>query len=285
MHTAIHLLRCKAEPLPQGDAFAKEMTAVEVITESFLARPTSRVRRGSIWHIGNSQVQDGVIFFALGREAVLSAPEFDEKLREFREVEKRQAPFTVGVFDPRDQTVGILIRQGVSLNAHEVAGKLETLLEEPGIARNANRRIRVDYIPDPTGFIEAIETAFRVTRFEFSFTLPNPPKDEKYVQRPLKDFAKRARASEGKASVKGDDLDRGEVAELATAVAAAGDDASANVQMKPGQKIQRKRLRMNALREALDISDSESLAGAITDTMRRAFDRVSERYFDRTENE
>jgi len=284
MHTAIHLLRCKAEPLPQADAFADELTAVEVLSRSFLARPTSRVRRGSVWHIGNSRRQDDVIFFALGREAVLNAPEFDDKLREFREVEKRQAPFTVGVFDPRDQTVGIIIRQGVSLNAHEVAGKLETLLEEPGIARDANRRIKVDYISDPTGFIEAIETAYRVTRFEFSFSLPNPPKAEKYVQRPLKDFAKRAGATEGKASVKGEDLDRGEVSDVATAVAAAGDDASANVQMKPGQKIQRKRLRMNSLREALKFDDTESVAEAITNTMRKAFDRVSERYRDRSDD-
>lgn len=282
MSSAIHLLRCKAEPLPQADAFASDLKPSEVIIRSFLARPTSRVRRGSVWHIGNSEHKGGVVFFALGREAVLNAPEFDDKLKEFREVEQKQAPFTVGVFDPRNQTIGVLIRQGVSLNAHEVAGKLQTLLEQPGIAREANRRIRVDFVPDPTGFIEVLEKAHRVTRFEFSFTLPNPPKDEKYVQRPLKDFAMRADATEGKASVKGDSLDKNELVQMAAAVAAAGDDASANVQMKKGQKIQRKRLRMNAIRESLDLEDNESLSDTIVSTMRKAFEEISRRYRERS---
>lgn len=236
MHT-IHLLRCKAELLPQGDAFAETKSAIDVLTASFLARPTSKVRRGSVWHIGNSETQGDVIFFALGREAILKSPEFDESLKEFREVEKRHAPFTVGVFDPRDQTVGILIRPGVSMNAKEVAQKLETLLEEAGFARLANRRVRVDFIPDPTGFIEAVTNAYRITRFEFSFTLPNPPKDEKYIQRPLKEFAGRAGATEGKTSIKGDNLDKEEIIEVAAAVAVAGDDASANIQARPGGKI------------------------------------------------
>lgn len=280
MH-AIHLLRCKAELLPQSDAFAEDMSPVEVLSRSFLARPTSKVRRNSIWHIGNSEQKDDIIYFALGREAVLNSPEFDEGLREFREVEKRHAPFTLGVFDPRDQTVGVLIRQGVSLSAREVAQKLETLLEEAGIARRANRRVRVDFIPDPTGFIEAISNAHRVTRFEFSFTLPNPPRDEKYIQRPLKEFAGRAGATEGKTSIKGDDLDKEEIIEVAAAVAVAGDDASANIQAKPGQKIQRKRLSVNALRESVDVG-SDTIAQSILKAMRKSFDSVREKFAERS---
>lgn len=280
MHS-IHLLRCKAELLPQVDAFAVEMSAIDVLSKSFLARPTSKVSRGSVWHIGNSERKGEVVYFALGREAVLNAPEFDEKLKEFREVEKRQAPFTVGVFDPRDQTIGILVRQGVSLSAKEVAQKLETLLEEAGFARQANRRVRVDFIPDPTGFIEAVANAHRVTRFEFSFTLPNPPKDEKYIQRPLKDFASRAGATEGKASIKGDDLDKNEIIEVAAAVAIAGDDASANIQARPGQKILRKRLSVNALNEQVDIA-SDGVAQSILKAMRRSFESVRERFAERS---
>ena len=227
--SAIHLLRCKAEQLPQADAFTKDLTAIEVIESSLLERPTTSVRRGSIWHVGNAtRGPEGSITFALGREAVLTAPQFDEKLKEFTEVEQKQAPFTVGVFDRDTQTVGVLIRPGVSLNAREVASKLEALLESTGIARRANRRISVDFIPDPTGFIESIRKCYRITRFEFSFTLPNPPDDDKYIQRPLKDFAQRAHATEGKASVKGESLDKNEVIDVATAVAASGDDATAN---------------------------------------------------------
>ncbi|HQV03844.1 MULTISPECIES: hypothetical protein [unclassified Novosphingobium] len=277
--TAIHLLRCKAEPLPQGDAFSEEMSAVDVLIKSFLARPTASVRRNSTWHIGNTvESKAGWITFALGREAVLLAPQFDEKLREFKEVEQAHAPFTVGVFDPRDQTIGILIRPGVSLNAREVAAKIEALLESAGVARRANRQVRVDFIPDPTGFIESIRSAHRITRFEFSFTLPNPPDDNKYIQRPLKEFAAKAGAVEGKAAFKGDNLDKDEIEEVSIAVAASGDDATANIQSSPRAPIVRKRLSVNALREAIESTELTGKIGgigaAIHQAMRRAYSNL-----------
>lgn len=274
-NSAIHLLRCKAERLPQGDAFADEMTAVEVLQKSFLERPTAKVSRGSIWHIGNTRpTEGGALSFALGRDAVLKAQQFDEGKREFREIEQRHAPFTFGVFDPRDQTVGVLIRQGVSLSAREVADKIEALLESAGFARAANRRISVDFIADPTGFAEILRIAYRVTRFEFSFSLPNPPDDEKYIQRPLKKFAEEAGATEGKASVRGDQLEPERLIELAGAIAATGDDATANVQMKAGSPIIRKRLGANSVREPVEGEGDESVARVILDAMRRAYAAV-----------
>jgi hypothetical protein len=196
------------------------------------------------------------------------APQFDEKLREFREVEQTHAPFTVGV----------LIRPGVSLSAREVATKIEALLESAGVARRANRRINVDFIPDPTGFIDSIRNAHRITRFEFSFTLPNPPDDNKYIQRPLKEFAAKAGAVEGKAAFKGESLDKDEIEEVSLAVAASGDDATANIQSSPRAPIVRKRLSVNALREAIDSGDLTNKIGgigaAIQEAMRRAYSNL-----------
>jgi hypothetical protein len=279
----IHLLRCKAESLPQRDAFAVDAKPADVIVRSFLARPTAKVPRGSTWHIGNAEVMpNATVYFALGREAILRSSEFDEELRDFKEVEQKHAPFTVGVFDPSDQTIGVVVRPGVSLSAREIASKLEILLAEPGIARQANRKISVDYISDPTGFIEAIESAHRVTRFEFSFTLPNPPKDEKYIQRPMKEFAERADATEGKASIKGDNLDKEEISEIAAAIAASGDDAVASLQMTPKAKITRKRLRLSAIREDVDLLAADSVAVSILQSMQSAFEGVRDLYRDRS---
>jgi hypothetical protein len=89
MVTSVFLLRCKAEPRRQTDAFANELSPSEVLVESFLARPTARVPRGSVWHIGNtSRLAGGAVFFALGREVIVKAHEFDNSLREFREIEQ-----------------------------------------------------------------------------------------------------------------------------------------------------------------------------------------------------
>lgn len=248
--TSIFLLRCKAEPRAQMDAFADKEDPSDIIAESFLARPTARVPRGAIWHIGNtSKIRDNAVFFALGREVVVRAQEFDDGLKEFREVEQSQAPFTVGVYDRRSQVAGILVKQGVSMNARELAYKVTILLEEAGIARRNNREIVVDYIPDPDGFIKSLETAFRITRFEFEFTPPNPPGDNKYIRQPLKSFAQRTGAVEGRVSVKGPALNGPELAELARDIAAAGDNAVATIQVSEKSPLERKSLNVNPLRE------------------------------------
>jgi len=274
--TSIFLLRCKAEPRRQTDAFAEEDDPSLIVAQSFLARPTARVPRGAVWHIGNtSEMRGGAIFFALGREVVVRAHEFDNRLREFREIEQSQAPFTVGVYDPKTQVAGILVRQGVSMNAREVAGKIATLLEEPGIARRNNREIVVDFIPDPTGFISALENAHRITRFEFEFSPPNPPGDNKYIRQPLKSFAQRTGAEEGKVSVRGQSLDREELAELTRDIAAAGDNATATLQADAKSPLERRSLNVNPFREPVDAGLHEETGEAILRATQQGFISVA----------
>jgi hypothetical protein len=271
----IHLLRCKAEPLPQFDAFRVTGVSSVVVADSFLARPTSKVPRGSIWHIGNAvEVPDAGIFFALGREAVVKSQQFNEGRREFEEVEQIQAPFTVGVYDMESQAAGILVRPGVSLSPREIATKVQYLLESAGFAEKHNMRIVVDPIPDPRGFIETLTSAFRITRFEFDFSLPNPPDDEKFVQRPLKEFGKKIGATEGRASLKGPALNAGDLVDLTRAVAAEGDQATANVERTEGSGVERIGLNLNPLKEAVEAQSHEGTAAAILRAVRRAYKRV-----------
>lgn len=273
--SSIHLLRCKAEPLPQADAFRPPRSSTAIISASFKERPTTKVPRGAVWHIGNTrEISGGGIFFALGREAILKKQQFNDSRREFEEVEQEQAPFTVGVYDPETQAAGVLVRQGVSLSAREIATKLEILLESTGIARSHNTRIVVDPIADPRGFIDILLNANRVTRFEFDFSLPNPPDDEKYIQRPLKEFGKEVGATEGKASLKGSNLDASKLVELTRAVAAEGDDVTANVELTPGGGIERRSLTHNPMREPVEAELHEGTGPAILRAVRRAYRRV-----------
>jgi hypothetical protein len=87
------------------------------------------------------------------------------------------------------------------MNAREVASKVTILLEEPGIARRNNREIVVDFIPDPTGFIAALETAHRVTDSSSSSHLPTLLATIS-TSDSLEDFAERTGAEEGKVSVR-----------------------------------------------------------------------------------
>lgn len=271
--SSIHLLRCKAEPRAQMDAFSEKLKPSEIVSQSFLARPTAKVPRGAVWHIGNTEKEeDGTVSFALGREAVVKAQQYDTVRREFREIEQSQAPFTIGVFDPETQVAGVLIRGGVSLSVAEVARKLQILLEEPGIAKRNNSEIVVDFIPDPAGFIEVLRGAHRITRFEFEFSPPNPPDDNKYIKEPLKKFAERVGATEGKTSVKGPSLDSEELIELTRELAGSGDDVSANVQMTEGAPIERRYLHANPLKEPVDASEHEGSAAAIKRAMKKGYE-------------
>jgi len=271
----IHLLRCKALPLPQLDAFKASRPSADIVRESFLARPSARVPRGAIWHIGNtSKISGGGLFFALGREAVVKAQKFEEGAREFIEVDQAQAPFTVGVYDPKIQVAGVLVKQGVSLAAREVARKLQVLLQEPSIDNRHNTVISVDPILDPVEFVEILREAHRITRFEFNFSLPNPPDDDKYVQRPLKEYAKSIGATEGRGSFKGADLDSEPLIDLTRAIAAEGDQVTANVEMKKGTGITRRALKANAVKEPVDPELHEGTGVAILRALRRAYGRV-----------
>ena len=273
--SSIHLMRCKALPLPQMDAFKPSRASTAIVTDCFMQRPTAKVPRGAVWHIGNTQeIDGGGIFFALGREAILKKQQFNEGRREFEEVEQEQAPFTVGVYDTETQAAGVLVRPGVSLSAREIATKLQVLLESTGIAEEYNTRIAVEPIADPRGFIDMLLSANRVTRFEFDFSLPNPPDDEKFIQRPLKEFGKRVGASEGKASLKGASLDPKPLIDLTRAVAAEGDNVTANVEMVEGGGIERKELTHNPLREPVEPELHESTGAAILRAVRRAYHRV-----------
>lgn len=214
------------------------------------------------------------LFFALGRESVVKSQQFREGAREFVEVEQVQAPFTVGVFDPATQAVGVLVKPGVSLGAREVARKLEVLLQEPGIDNAHNTTITVDPILDPIEFIEILRSAHRITRFEFDFSLPNPPDDDKYVQRPLKEYAKSIGAKEGRGSFKGPDLAPEPLIELTRAIASEGDQVTANVEMKKGAGISRRTLKANAVKEPVEPAPHEGTGHAIFRALRRAYSRV-----------
>lgn len=266
----IHLIRVKAPPKPQRDAFVTELSSDEIITASFLKRPTAKVPRGGVWHIGNATELDNSIYFRLGREAVVRAHQYDEIAREFVEIEEEQAPFTHGIYDREFQTAGILVRPGVSLNAKQVANKLQALLASTNIAEKHNAVIDVDPILDPVGMIEALRTARRITRFEFSFGLRNPPDDHKFFQGPMKSFAAVVGADGGKASLTGPAMDPEMLIDVTRAVAAEGDEVTANVQEREGSAIVRKSLRSNYLRVEIEARVGE-VGPVISDALRRAY--------------
>lgn len=271
----IHILRIKCEGLPQGDFLRETSDRIIVIGQSFEARPTADVGRGTEWHIGNVEaMKSGPVSFAMGRTQAVKTPQFDQATHNFLEEEAMRAPFTIGVFDPETQACGIIRKSGVSQSASEIAGKLARLLNAAPFARQSNSVIVVEPITDPVDFIEAIRQAAAVTRFSFTVSRPNPQDVNRLIQEPAKEFTKEAGGDRSKVEVEGDSLNKDLLEDVAKAVAADGQQAVASVRPEGGGPARRIQLSGNPVIERVEPGKSSSVFESILEGTRRAYYRI-----------
>jgi len=271
----IHILRVKCEGLPQGDLLRETSNPISIIRRSFEARPTADVGRGSEWHIGNVEdVNSEGIAFAMGRTQAVTTPQFDEATHNFLEEEAMRAPFTLGVFDLATQACGIIRKSGVSQNTTEISAKLARLLNSAPFARDSNSVIVVEPIPDPINFIEAIRNALAVTRFSFTVSRPNPQDVNRLIQGPAKEFTEKVGGDKAKVEVEGLDLDKELIEDVTKAVAADGEQATANVRLDDGGPPKRIYLSGSPVIERVDPEPNSSVFEAMLHSTRRAYERV-----------
>jgi hypothetical protein len=89
--------------------------------------------------------------------------------------------------------------------------------------------VEVPPIRDPRSFLEEIAAAYRVTRFTASFKGPNPFDADELFQKPLSIYLSAASGSAGKTQIKGENLNKEVVQEVARSSAATGNEASARI--------------------------------------------------------
>lgn len=210
----------------------------------------------------------------MGRTQAVTTQQFDETTHDFIEEEALRAPFTFGVFDQNLQVCGIIRKAGVSQRANEIASKLETLLNSEIFAQEANSRISVEPIPDPIGFIEAIEEASSVLRFSFTVTRPNPIDVDRLIQGPAKEFTEKVGGERTKIETEGEDLNKEAIEEVTHAVAADGENASATIRPSEGGPSRRIHLAGNPVTERVEPSPDQSILKAILEGARRAYHRI-----------
>ncbi len=271
----IHVLRVRCEPLQQSSLFAQPRDPSLVITDALLATPTAQVGRGSEWHIGTPEILPNYgIGFQMGRVQAVSAPQFDTREHRFFDAEIERAPYTLGVFDQRDQSCGIIKKSGVSQSASEIAGKLETLLNATPYPEKAGYKIVADPIPDPAHFIEQIITAERITKFSFVASFENPFDVENLIQRPAEKFTQVAKGRRTRVEVDGDDLNKPVLEELARGVASTGEQASASIRPRAGAPTKRIHLKGTPVTEPVEPEEAKSPFEAILNATRGAYSRI-----------
>lgn len=211
----------------------------EIMLTALNQAPQLEAKRGYVWHIGNIQYFSAAKdtgYFAVGRTTRDTLPRFDPERRQFLEEEFETSPYTHCVFDSKLGLVGIAKNTNLAPTAKGIASRLQHLFEQASVIVENEVTVEISPIPDPEGFLKAIASAYRVSRFTAHFSGPNPFDADKFFQKPLSVYLSAANGEKGKAAIQGQDLNREVVSAVARSTAATGNAASARITKARSQR-------------------------------------------------
>lgn len=236
----------------------------QLLLKSVGERPSAEFRKNYVWHIGNiKNFNNETGFFAVGRTTKTTLAKFDEHTKDFVEEPSETSPYTFVVFDSRLGILAIGKKTILAQSTLGVATVLERLLSKASVVRANDIEVEVDIIPDPSSFIQKISSAHALRTFSASFTGPNPFDADELFQKPLSVYLKEAGGMSGNTTIKGLDLDRAVVEEVARSTAATGNEASAKVVICAGQRSIRINMKGDPVK--LVYEDAHSLEDVKTD--------------------
>jgi hypothetical protein len=247
------LFRLKFIRSKQTSFLHKDITPEASMLSSIDEKPSAELRSGFNWHIGNVQMFDEKTgYFAVGRTTISTIEKFDELTGNFVEEELESSPYTHCVFNASIGFIGIAKKPNLSQTTKGIAGRLEQLLSLSSVVKENAITVEVRPIPDPEGFLNAVENAFRVFSFSATFRGPNPFDADEHFQRPLSVYLSAANGSKGRATISGDDLDRDVIQEVTRSTAATGNEASARLQKSKRDKAITVNLKGDPLKRKYD---------------------------------
>jgi len=233
----LYLFRIKVQKAEQRVLFGREIKPSKFVTEVIYSKPSAELREGYVWHIGNVVlIGNEGLSFAAGRTTKKSKELYDENEKNFLEVEDEESPFTYVYYDMKYGFLAIEPKSKLSPTVKGIARKIEKLLNKQDFVINSGYRIEISEIWDPEDFLRHIRQAYAVVGFTVHFGKPNPFDVEADFHRPMEKYLEETGGSKGKATVQGEDLDRDKIEEVTRSVASTGNDASARLRMKEGQR-------------------------------------------------
>jgi hypothetical protein len=231
------LFRAKFIKPSQMSLLNKELTPRDMFLQALKDRPSKELRAGYIWHVGNIEYfSEGTGYFAVGRTTNSTIEKFDDLTGNFIEEELEESPYTHCVFNADIGFIGIARKASLAPTAKGVALRIGQLLSSTRVIIENNISVEIAPIPDPEGFLRALDTAYRVMRFVATFRGPNPFDADEHFQKPLSVYLSAANGEKGKAQIQGDDLNREVLQEVTRSTAATGNEASARIIKKNTQK-------------------------------------------------
>jgi len=266
------LFRAKFIKPMQPSFLHEELTPMEIFLKAISERPHIELRRGFTWHLGNIRYfspETGC--FAIGRTTNATIGKFDEASGDFIEEELATSPYTHCVFDARIGLLGIAKKATLAATPRDIATKLEQLFSITSHVFRNDVSVEIRPIPDPDGFLKAINSAYKVSSFTASFRGPNPFDADAYFQKPLAVYLNAACGTKGKAQIEGEDLNREVIVEVARSSAATANEASARIMKTKGQKTIRINLKGDPIKKGYDEleHDSEVVLADLTNMYNR----------------
>jgi hypothetical protein len=118
------------------------------------------------------------------------------------EEELEESPYTHCVFDARIGFIGIAKKSSLSQTTNGIAAQIEKLLSMTRAIRENDISVEIPPIPDPEGFLRALMSAYRVSRFFATFRGPNPFDADEHFQKPLSVYLSAANGEKAKRKYK-----------------------------------------------------------------------------------
>lgn len=230
----LHLFRIRLFGPKQPSLLEGEFIPQLVLERAIEERPSSALRRGVVWHIGNiQQVDETGLYFRLGKLSRARLSTVDEASGDFIEEEVDNAPYTHCVLDLPSEVCAVAQSFDLAPTPIALAGRLADVLRASQSLQAAHGALSVDPIRDPEEFIELLSSAHAVKSFTYSFRRPNPFDVDRDFVEPFEKLTKETTADNGNVTVKGPSLAPEPLTAIARSAAATGDDAKARIQLAP----------------------------------------------------
>lgn len=266
-----HMFRVKVL-LPTQRSLFNSMTRASILRKCIECQPEGALWGGINWHLGDVEALDeNAYYFRFGKTTKATLEMFQDG--HFEDAEFPTSPYTHAFIDVAIGVAAIAKKTELGRTPNTLGNQLARLLNSCDIVVQAGAKIEVAVIQDPEDFIQYIRSAYRISKFWMTFSLPNPwDANEDFVQPAQKALAQ-TKGEEGKVEMKGEDLQHEPLEEFARSAATTGDKASIKMQESQEAEFVTKRLQSGAVTIVQDeVSEPEeklSLLELLRETYRK----------------
>jgi len=252
--------------------FERKGTPSQVLRETILSFPSFEVRKGRVWQIGNvAQFDEHGIYFRVGRTSKSTLEIYRDG--NFVDQQFDAAPYTHVLVDTQLELCAIARKSRLSRKPKGIAMQLARVLNQSSKAKEFGVRFEILEINDPHDFVTYVRSAYNITRFWISFSLPNIFDVDDFIK-PMERLLNEAGGEIGKTELRGDSLNPEKLEALSRSAASTGDDAGAVLQPEEGKKKIRVSLRGNPVTVTQEELSNQNEMRSLLIQMREIYEKI-----------